>query len=195
MNTNNIIKNLVLEKMDRSGIRDFVREVRQAENLRTLVTEYRILTTESGNQIYQITQTYKEHFDFFICWAGPSFRYSHRTSIWEQEEGRDGQAYRYSEILRERKHEDPEGPWSLEHLIHREETDLADMPTADYPIYNFNLGNPSWKEDEKTFSELWNEAVRIAKDQKERERKALLVQKARWAQEYEQQREEAEHTR
>jgi len=133
MDTNNSIKNTVLEKLFRSLHEDRLTEVWEKGRRYTLETEYRLMTTETGNAIYTITQTCKEHYDYEICGCGPAFRYSHRTRTWEQEEGATSSAYRYSESLRERKPSDPEGPWELKILENREYDNPADMPQIQNP--------------------------------------------------------------
>jgi hypothetical protein len=133
MDTNNIIKNTVLEKLFRSLHGDRLTEIWEKEGRYTLETEYYLATTETGNAIYTITQTYKEHYDYEICGCGPAFHYSHRTRTWEQEEGTTSSAYRYGENLRERKASDPEGPWELKYLGHREYANPADMPQIQSP--------------------------------------------------------------
>ena len=133
MDTNNSIKNTVLEKLFRSLHGDRLTEIWEKGGRYTLETEYRLATTETGNAIYTITQTCKEHYNYEICGCGAAFRYSHRTRTWEQEEGATSSAYRYSESMRERKISDPNGPWELKHLEHKEYANLADMPQIQDP--------------------------------------------------------------
>ena len=133
MNTNSIIKNTVLGKLFKSLHTDRLTEIWENGQRYTLETEYRLTTTETGNAIYTITQTYREHDDYEICGCGRAFRYSHRTRTWEQEEGRTSSIYRYSESLRERKNTDPEGPWDLKHLETQETTNPDDLPKIQEP--------------------------------------------------------------
>ncbi|MDY6407081.1 MAG: hypothetical protein SPL08_00055 [Pseudomonadota bacterium] len=133
MNHKDIIKNTVLDKLFKSLHSDRLTEIWEMGQRYTLETEYRLATTETGNAIYTVTQTYKEHYDYEICGCGTAFHHSHRTRIWEQEEGRASSAYRYSESLRERDPADPEGPWKLKLLEQKECQTPDDMPQIQEP--------------------------------------------------------------
>ena len=133
MEHENIIKNTVLEKLFRSLHGDRLTEIWEKGDRYTLEAEYRLATTETGNAIYTITQTYKEHYDYEICGCGTAFHHSHRTRIWEQEEGQASSAYRYSESLRERKPSDPKGPWEYRLLEQKEYQTPDDMPQIQDP--------------------------------------------------------------
>lgn len=127
------IKDTVLGKLFKSLHADRLTEIWENGQRYTLETEYRLTVTETGNAIYTITQTYREHYDYEICGCGRAFRYSHRTKTWEQEEGGASSVYRYSESLRERKSTDPEGPWQLKHLDSKEATNPDDLPQIQDP--------------------------------------------------------------
>ena len=196
MKNQNIIRNTVLTKLRETGQRGSLTEIRRPDIYHTLETEYRITRTENGSTLYRITRTYKEHYDYIICGAGPSFRYSNRTNIWEQEDGRGTTRYRYIDTISKRKFTDPNGPWETETLSFREVTDPTDLPTTNLPVaedprYDLNKERDCHPEEAKEEGhDYWSRAMREAE-----ERKARLILRAHHAGQEKRQEKEAERTR
>ena len=196
MNNQNIIRNTVLTKLGGAAQRGSLTEIRRPDIHHTLETEYRITRTENGGTLYRITRTYKEHCDYIICGAGPSFRYSNRTNIWEQEDGQGTTKYRYIDTISRRRTTDPNEPWETETLSIREVTDPTDLPTTNLPVAE----GPSCdlnrerdchpREAEEEGHDYWSRLLREAE-----ERKARLILRAHHAGQEKRQEKEAEYTR
>ena len=196
MNKENFIRDTVLAKLRNAGQRGSLTEIRRPDIHHTLETEYRITMTKSGSTLYRITRTYKEHYEYHICGAGASFRYSNRTSIWEQENSHEATKYRYIETLSKRRITDPNGPWETETLSFREVTDPTDLPTTNLPVaedprYDLNKERDCHPGEAKEEGhDYWSRAMREAE-----ERKARLILRAHHAGQEKRQEKEAERTR
>jgi len=196
MNKENIIRDTVLMKLRETGQRGSLTEIRRPDLHHTLETEYRIMVTEHGSTIYRITRTEKEHDNYFICGAGPAFRYSNRTSIWDQEIGRGATKYRYSETLSRRKITDPNGPWETTTQAYREVTDPTELPTTNLPTagdpeHNLNKERDCQPgEKEEKYYDSQSEALREAE-----KRKARIILRAHHAGQKKRREKEAERTR